>query len=230
MNTKLYLISDGDAYENASASFVEAAGGKNAVIALLLHSPEIERLLGFYAPPLKAAGVKQILPIGPDVFGKLDSHALMDALDAATGVMVGGGDTEIYWRLYTLDLVGADLRSRVREGLVYGGLSAGADIATQICAVAPEDTEDGAGMIKPGLNLLPDCLTISHFEPGKSLPFTVEALQVSGMSRGWGLSEESAAVFEDGRLTETIGPPVHLVELLDRESGAYRLTALSEEA
>ena len=117
---------------------------------------------------------------------------------------------------------------RVREGLVYGGLSAGADIATQICAVAPEDTEDGAGMIKPGLNLLPDCLTISHFEPDRSLAFTVEALQISGVSHGWGLGEETTAVFEDGRLIETIGPPVYLVELLDRESGAHRLTQVTQ--
>jgi cyanophycinase len=229
MNTKLYLMSDGDAYENSAPSFVEAAGGENAVIALLLHSPEVERLLGFYGPPLEAAGVKKILPVGPDAFGKLDSHALMDALDAATAVMVGGGDTEIYWRLYTLDLVGAELRSRVQAGMVYGGLSAGADIATQICAVAPEDTADGAAMIKQGLNLLPGCLTISHFEPEKSLPFTVEAMQVSGVSRAWGLSEEATAVFVDGRLAETIGPPVHLVELLDRESGAHHLTELTEE-
>jgi len=229
MNTKLYLISDGDAYESSAASFVEAAGGENAVIALLLHSPEIERLLGFYAPPLEAAGVKQILPVGPDMFGRLDKEALSDALDAATGVMVGGGDTEIYWRLYALDLVGAELRNCVKAGMVYGGLSAGADIATQICAVSPEDTADGAAMIKSGLNLLPDCLTISHFDPGKSLPFTVEAMQVSGVLRAWGLSEGSTAVFVDGCLTETIGPPVHLVELLDRESGAHHLTEMTQE-
>ena len=60
---------------------------------------KLNDLLGFYGPPLETAGVKQILPVGPDAFGKLDSHALMDVLDAATGVMVGGGDTEIYWRL-----------------------------------------------------------------------------------------------------------------------------------
>ena len=230
MNTKFYLISDGDAYESSAASFVEAAGGKDAVIAVLLHSPDIKRLLKFYAPPLEAAGVKQILPVGPDMFGRLDKEVLSAALDAATGVMVGGGDTEIYWRLYTMDLVGADLRSRVKAGMVYGGLSAGADIATQICAVSPEDTEDGAGMIKPGLNLLPDCLTISHFDPQKSLPFTVEAMQVSGVKRGWGLSEESTAVFVDGRLHETIGPPVYLVELLDRESGAHHLTEMTQES
>ena len=107
--------------------------------------------------------------------------------------------------MYTLDLVGAEIRSRVKAGLVYGGLSAGADIATQICAVAPEDTADGAAMIKQGLNLLPDCLTISHFDPQKSLPFTVEAMQVSGVSRAWGLGEQTTAIFVDGRLYETIG-------------------------
>lgn len=229
MNMKLYLISDGDAYENTAASFVEAAGGKEAVIALLLHTSNFERYLPFYTDPLKAAGVSQVLPVGPDVFGRLDKAALMAALDASTGVMVGGGDTEIYWRLYTLDLVGAEIRSRVQAGMVYGGLSAGAEIATQICAVSPEDTKDGAGLIKPGLNLLPESLTITHFNPQSSVPFMVEAMQVSGVSRGWGLGDETTAIFVDGRLQETIGPPVHLVELLDRKNGEYRQTELTQE-
>ena len=229
MNTKLYLIGGANAYETSAASFVKAAGGDKAVIALLLHAPNFERYLPFYLDPLKAVGAKEVLPVGPDVFGHLDKEVLMAALDAATAVMVGGGDTEVYWRLYTLDMVGAELRSRVKAGMVYGGLSAGADIATQICAVSPEDTEDGAGMIMPGLSLLPDCLTISHFDPQKSLPFTVEALQVSGVSRAWGLGEETTAVFEDRRLKETIGPPVHLVEMLNRASGEYRLTEMAQE-
>ena len=229
MNTKLYLIGGGDAYETSAASFVEAAGGKDAVIALLLHAPNSERYLPFYCDPLKTAGAKEVLPVGPDVFGRLDKEVLTAALEAATAVMVGGGETEIYWRLYTLDLVGAELRSRVKAGMVYGGLSAGADIATQICAVGPGDTEDGDSMIKPGLNLLSDCLTTSHFDSQKSLPFMVEAMQVSGVKRGWGLGEETTAIFEDGRLHKTIGPPVHLVELLDRESGEYRHTELMQE-
>ena len=57
----------------------------------------------------------------------------------------------------------------------------------------------------------------------------VEAMQVSGVSRGWGLGEETTAIFVDGRLTETIGPPVHLVELLNRASGEYRLTEMIRE-
>jgi cyanophycinase len=229
MNTKLYLIGGGDAYETSAASFVEAAGGKDAVIALLLHSPDIKRLLPFYAEPLEAAGVKQILPVGPDMFGRLEKETLMAALDAATGVMVGGGDTEIYWRLYTMDLVGAELRNCVKAGMVYGGLSAGADIAPQICAVIPEETADGAGMVKQGLNLLADSLAITHYTPQTGEDFMVEAMQVSGVSRGWGLGEESTAIFVDGRLQETIGPPVHLVELLDRESGEHLQTELTQE-
>jgi cyanophycinase-like exopeptidase len=224
MQSRLFLMGGAQAIDTATGAFVRAAGGENAVIVLLLQGGSgWERYLPFYADPLYAQGARQVLPIAPDVFGHLNVGEVTAALDTATAVLVGGGDTENYWRLYSLDLVGAAIRSRVRAGMVYGGLSAGADLAPQICAVAPEDTPDGEGMIKAGLGLVPESLVSSHFKPTR-VPFMVEAMQISGITRAWGLEEETTAVFVDGCLVESIGPAAHLVELLDRQSGEYRQT------
>lgn len=201
---RLFLYGDlARTFPETVRSFVEAAGGSRARIGLLLMGgPGSERFLPGYRDPMRAFGA-EVLAVAPDEGGSLPAD-LLDQLAACTGIFMGGGFPKRYRELYVESPVGNLIRRQYRAGVPYGGLSAGAVLATARCTLAgnlvegpdnrywvraqigdePQALETGTG-----LGLLDDAVFDPHCAEWGSLPRLLAAMEEMGASRGAALDE-----------------------------------------
>jgi len=132
---RVFLYGDvADSFEANSAWFVEAAGARDARIALLLMGgPSWERYVARYRDPWTRLGAAEVWPIVPmEGMTQLSAEALA-CLRSCTGIFIAGGDTRQYHRIYACPEVAAIVRERHEAGVPFGGASAGALIAPETC-------------------------------------------------------------------------------------------------
>ena len=221
----LFLLGGGPTiFDTVAEEFVPSAGGPEATIALLLaggqgwkeHVPQ-------YIQPWIRRGVTRCYTIVPGENGALDLDIALARLRESTGIFIGGGDTPAYRRLYATDPIRSMIRQRYREGVHVAGLSAGALIAPQVCAIPPEDTGDSRVRIAPGLGLVSGLIIGVHFSEWNALPHMVEAMVETRTSSGLGIDEAACAVFENGELERVLGQSAYKVELTDIEAKTYKV-------
>jgi cyanophycinase-like exopeptidase len=125
-----------ETFEACSAEFVRTAGGRSAVIALLLMGGENwERHVPRYRDPWRRLGAADVVPIVPAAGATALSTDAIASLRRCTGIFIGGGDTRVYHRLFTASEVRGAIRHMYAAGIPFGGVSAGALIATESCVV-----------------------------------------------------------------------------------------------
>ena len=134
MMEQLFLFGDVSTnFGTVSKPFIRASGGADARIALLLQGGQgWERFVPRYRDPWMRVGAEEVVPIVPTDDYALEEKAVR-SINECTGIFVAGGDTEIYHRVYASEKIGSIIRSRYREGIPYGGVSAGAIIAPETC-------------------------------------------------------------------------------------------------
>ena len=212
-------------FDAVAKEFVPAAGGPDSTIALLLAGGQgWEDHVPQYTQPWTRRGVTRCYTIVPGENGALDLDTALAQLRESTGVFIGGGDTPAYRRLYATDPIRSVIRQRYREGVPIAGLSAGALIAPQVCAIPPEDTGDSRVRIVPGLGLVSDLIVGVHFTEWDALPHMVEAMVETRTATGLGLDEAACAVLENGQLRRVLGRSAYKVQLTDFEAKTYRVT------
>jgi cyanophycinase len=224
----LFLLGGSSTIFDAVADeFVPAAGGPDASIALLLSGEQgWKDHVSQYTQPWTRRGVTRCYTIAPGHDGTLDVDAALAKLCESTGIFIGGGDTPTYRRLYATDPIRSVIRQRYQEGVPIAGLSAGALIAPEICAIPPEDTGESRVRIVPGLGLVSDLIVGVHFSEWNALPNVVEAMVETRTATGLGMDETACAVLENGRLKRILGRSAYKVELTDLEARTYRVTSV----
>jgi len=145
----------------------------------------------------------EVVPVQPDEQGVLPRDTA-DAVRAATGIFIGGGDTRRYHDLYVRSEVGAVIRERCAAGVPYGGLSAGALLAPEVamlcgntlstpancCRLRVGDTEEPVELaLGAGLGLLRGCLLEAHFAERGGFPRLVVGMDAGGVALGLGIDE-----------------------------------------
>jgi cyanophycinase len=223
----LFLLGGGSTIFDAVAEeFIPAAGGPDSTIALLLAGGQgWEDHVGQYTQPWIRRGVTRCYTIAPGKNGALDLDTALARLRESTGVFIGGGDTPAYRRLYATDPVRSTIRQRYREGVPVAGLSAGAMIAPEVCAIPPEDTGDSRVRIVPSLGLVSGLIVGVHFSEWNALPHIVEAMVETGTATGLGIDEAACAVLENGELKRVLGQSAYRIELTDFEAKTYKVTS-----
>jgi cyanophycinase len=164
----LFLLGGSAAFDVVAESFVPAAGGREATIALLLQGGRgWEKYVPEYTQPWTRRGVSRYYAIAPDENenenGTLDLDKVSSKLRQASGIFIGGGHTPTYHRLYATEPIRSLIRERYDEGVPIAGVSAGALIAPEICALYPDETQDSALEIVTGLGLVSDVIVGVHF-------------------------------------------------------------------
>jgi len=221
----LFLLGGSAAFDVTAEEFVPAAGGRDATIALLLQGGEgWEKYLPEYTQPWMRRGVTRYCPIVPGEDGTLDLDAALARLREATGIFIGGGHTPTYHCLYATEPIRTLVRSSYQRGIPVAGMSAGALIAPEICAIPPEDTGDNSVRILPGLGLISDVIIGVHFTELSALPGVLEAMAKTRTPTGWGINEAACAMFENDRFKRSLGQPVHEIIMTDTETGTYRVS------
>lgn len=223
MNGDLYLLGGQAAYAPVVEHFVASAGGGDARIAVLLigGSPKSQQYLAQYRDPLLQQGAPSVLPIMRDANGSLDGDEALRALSEATGIFIGGGHTPTYLELYASGALRDVIQERSESGIPIGGLSAGALMLPQICAVPPEDTGNGEVTIAEGLGLIEGLVTGVHFSEWDALPHVLAAMATTQTEWALGLDEGGCAVLRDGEMYTTLGSGVHAIGMRDFDTREY---------
>jgi cyanophycinase len=192
--TQAFLFGDvAHNFEANSAPFVAAAGGQSARIALLLQGGEgTEGFLPRYRDPWLRLGAAEVMPIYPTQGDELPASTLAD-LGRCTGIFIGGGHTRRYHQLYARSGVGAVIRERYGAGIPFGGVSAGALIATSTASIADDEL-----MLDEGLALLDNVIVGVHLAESGNLPKLIAAMERSGVMYGLGLDEPICAEIREG--------------------------------
>jgi len=122
-HTLLFMLGDMAVADAVTDEFVPAAGGADAVLALLRQGGAgWEGYVPLYVDPWLARGVTCYHTIAPDETGNLDADTACARLSEATGTFIGGGHTPTHHRLYAGGPVGEAIQQRHRAGVPGAGL------------------------------------------------------------------------------------------------------------
>lgn len=226
----LYLLGGGPAIDTGGDPFMIEAGGAQARITVLLTYHERWRSsLPFYHEPLDLYPGSELRPVVPDENGQLDLEAAKEALDWATGIMIGGGSTAAFRALYAEEPMASWIRQRNCEGLPIMGVSAGALLLLEHALMTPAETGEETVTLGPGLGMITDLILGVHYTEDNALPDMLPAMAQAQISQGLGIDEPTYAVFRDGQLVRFAGGPAHRVEMTDFETQAHAVTKLESQ-
>jgi len=222
MVRKLFLLGGGNKIlDIVSREFIDAAGPEPELALLLQGGPKWEVYLPQYVGPWARQGVRHYHLLVPDARGKLDVEAALAVLRSATGIFIGGGNTEIYRRLYAIEPIGAVIRERYQEGVPVAGLSAGSILASNISWLLPEESESSSVEVVQGLGLIKDVVIGAHFSEWNTLPQVLEAMSKARVNLGLGIDEEACAVLENEQIKRVLGHSVYQIEMTDFETQSF---------
>lgn len=220
---QLFLCGGEPGLAACAAEFVEAAGGPRGRVALLLQGgPRMHIYLPRYATPLLESGLGAFDLIIPGEDGMLDDRSAVQAVQRASAIFVGGGNTAVYHQLYAHSMVGAAIRARCRAGVPFGGLSAGMLIAGALCPLYPAETGEARVRLVDGLDLFTGLLCEPHFSAQQRLPALREVLALAGIPLGYGVDDDACLILAPGVAPRAVGGRVTRVE-----AGALRPVSLN---
>jgi len=222
---RLFLLGGSAAFDAAADVFVPAAGGQDARIALLLQGGETwKKYVPGYVRPWEQRGASQYDLIVPDESSVLDVKQASAILREATGIFIGGGHTPTYHRLYATEPIRGIIRERYQTGVPVAGMSAGALIAPELCALTHDETGKDSLTTLPGLGLIQNVIVGVHFTESNRLPGLLEAMIENRIKTGWGINEGACAVFENEQFKGTLGQSVYQIAMTDFENKSYEMT------
>jgi len=229
MTTRLLLLLGGGhgIVDAIQPIFLDAAGPDPSLALLLQGGPQWERYLPLYLEPWHRRGISRYHVIVPDADGALDVPRALQALQEATGIFIGGGNTRIYRRLYATEPLRSAIRARYQQGVPVAGLSAGAILASNVAWLLPEESESGAIEIVPGLGLLRDVIVAAHFREWNALPDLLEAMRLARVPLGLGINEEAGVVLANERVQAVHGDSAYWVTMTDFAPQAYTVTKVT---
>ncbi|MFS0562497.1 Type 1 glutamine amidotransferase-like domain-containing protein [Terribacillus sp. 179-K 1B1 HS] len=205
---KLYLLGGNTSQEEANIHFANAAGGRNAHIALLIVYREgWQAFLARYTSNWIAQGVPEenISVIVPDEAGNLDTEKAANSIKNATGIFIGGGHSETYYALYTQLPFKQLLKEKYRAGTPLAGNSAGALILPETVLLSPHDTDNQQAWSGPGLGLLQNQLISVHFSQWQDEPNLIAGLIQHDIPFGYGIDENACLYLENEQPTASFG-------------------------
>jgi cyanophycinase len=189
------------------AKFVELAGGQSAhivVIATASSQPEIREVE--YQQVFTRLGAGRVTPLRLDDREHASSPEAAASIMTATGVFFTGGDQRRITTVLGGSRVDSVLHSRVAEGMVVAGTSAGAAMmsGTMIIGGTEATVSTDAVRTAPGLEFLPGVLIDMHFASRGRLNRLLSAVAMYPHELGLGIDEDTA-ILVHGDKFEVLG-------------------------
>jgi cyanophycinase len=91
------------------------------------------------------------------------SNSTIEELRSCTGLIICGGETELYQCFVVNTPIGKHIKEMYVQGVPVAGFSAGALISPTICVIPPIDNSKNKHLFLEGLGLLKDCVISVHF-------------------------------------------------------------------
>ncbi|MBS4203649.1 cyanophycinase [Lederbergia citrea] len=186
-----------------SIPFIEAAGGDNAKIAVLglggdQWNSYFKRV---YKDRWESLGVKEVISIIPNKKMKIEKEK-MERINECSGLLICGGDTRAYQKVYVNSSVAKFIREFYLRGKVFAGVSAGALISTNPCTIWGSKVSKQSNefvvrshfnneelLIDKGIGVLRNCIVEPHFSEYGGFPRLIEALEQTNEKQGLGIDE-----------------------------------------
>jgi len=126
-------------------------------------------------------------------------------LQQCQGIIISGGETELYQQYLVATPIGDIIQSRFVNGVPIAGFSAGALVSPERCVIPEIDQRDNRRLRLPGLALLKDAVVCVHYETWGEAVHLVQSFTEEGTSRAFGLADASGIYLCDQYLIETEG-------------------------
>lgn len=210
-HTHLFLFGGSPPFRRSLGKrFAELAmGGEGKVAILFVLRDGWEQYMPRYTQVLEQNGVTDFVYIPLTEHQNSDS---VEVLRTCTGVIIGGGETELY-RKYIVDTeIGQQVKRMYEQGVPVAGFSAGALISPAHCVIPPIDNSEGKHLFLKGLGLITACVVCVHFtkwNEGKNLMAAMSKLKVP---KGYGVDDEEGLYFVNEDLQGSEGENYVLVE------------------
>lgn len=228
-NKKLLFLLGGSsaAYEVYADEFVAAAGGYLANMAVLAQTYSgWEKYKTEITRPWIQRGVTRFVAITPDENGVLDQRSALAALSNATGILICGGNTPTYHRLFATEPIRTIIHEKYQTGVPVAGISAGALISLEICQLTEDETGSDELQIVQGLSLASGFVIGVHFTEWNALPEVLDVMAKTKTGLGFGIDEPACIVCENGKFARTLGKSVFRIEMTDFEKRVYQIMSI----
>ncbi|WP_249872865.1 Type 1 glutamine amidotransferase-like domain-containing protein [Oceanobacillus saliphilus] len=177
-----------------------AIRGEGKVAILFLERDGWEKYMPKYTSVLKDNGIDEFvyLPLSPK-----PNYNTLKVLTSCTGIIIGGGETELY-RSYIVDTrIGELIKELYQQGVPVAGFSAGALIIPANCVIPPIDNSQNKHLFLKGLGLIKDCVISVHYTKWEEEENLKAALIKLNATIGYGIDDEAALYFVNESVLET---------------------------
>lgn len=208
-NRHLFLFGGSPPFsKKLGRKFAEHSLNNNAKVAILFVEREgWEEYMQKYMGELEQYGVTNFvyLPLSSD-----HSNNIVNQLVSCTGIIIGGGETELYHKYIVETAVGVHIKKLYEKGIPVAGFSAGALISPENCIIPPIDNSSGKHLYLTGLGLIKECVISVHFTKWNEEENLKIALSKFRASTGYGIDDEEGIYFINETLSESEGEKYHI--------------------
>jgi len=200
----LFLFGGGPPFtDTLGKMFAKFSLNDNAKIGILfLEIDGWEKYIKEYTKVLENNNIKKYvyLPLNTMTPSKI-CHELI----SCTGIIIGGGETEVY-RDYMVDTsIGNCIRELYDIGVPIAGFSAGSLICPSNCVISPNDNSQNKLLFLGGLGLLKDCVISVHFSQWDETKNLKTAMKKVNALIGYGIDDNAGLYFKNEKLSEKEG-------------------------
>jgi len=203
----LFLFGGGPPFTTIlGKKFAELSSTKTRKVAILfIETLDSEKYLPIYTSVLKHHDLNNFvfLPLS-----LTPSKSNTEELNTCSGIVIGGGDTELYQKYLMESSIGHHVKKLYNEGIPVAGFSAGALVSLKNCVVQTTNKQ----LFLEGLGLLNECLIQVHFSSSTDEDSLKSVLIKTNSPISYGICEESGIYFENEKLSLTEGT-IHPFEL-----------------
>lgn len=227
----LVIVGGGERPTAAMSKFVEWAGKENAHILIIpWATAEPEESFKSFKETFEPFHPKEIelAPIAP--LTNETKSAFLNQLKNATGVFFTGGDQVKVMDVLKDETLLQALKKRYKDGIVFGGTSAGTAIMSDKMITGEGDFTiiDGKKVeTVKGLGLLPDNVIVDQHFIKRQRQNRLFGLILQNPSKfGVGIDEGTALVILDNRYGEVVGTSQVMVVNSSKKNGALNIFLL----
>jgi len=204
MRTHLFLFGGGPPFTpNLRKRFAALTnGGPVAILYVPRTGKDWVTYASIYTEALQEEGIASFVHLP---LSDAPTDEQLAQLQQCQGIIISGGETELYQQYLVATPIGDIIQSRFVNGIPVAGFSAGALVSPERCVIPEIDQRDNRRLRLPGLALLKDAVVCVHYETWGEAPHLVKSFTEEGTSRAFGLADESGIYLRDQHLVETEG-------------------------
>ncbi|MEK4646678.1 Type 1 glutamine amidotransferase-like domain-containing protein [Exiguobacterium sp. FSL W8-0210] len=204
MRTHLFLFGGGPPFTpNLRTRFATLTnGGPVAILYVPRTGKDWTSYASIYTKPLEEDGISSFVHLP---LSDATTDEQLAQLQQCQGIIISGGETELYQQYLVATPIGDIIQSRFADGVPVAGFSAGALVSPERCVIPAIDQRDNQRLRLPGLALLKDAVICVHYETWGEAAHLVQSFAEESTDRAFGLADESGIYLRDQHLVETEG-------------------------